>query len=66
VEADPGGIGQARDPLGSEDGVQLAEELGQAPGAHHGHAVGDQLAQGTLAPWTATSPTISTPGVART
>ena len=48
MEADPGLVGQAGDPLGPEHCRQAAQHAWQAPGRHHWHALSDDLAPGDL------------------
>jgi hypothetical protein len=44
VEADPGLVGQAGHPLGSEHRRKLTQHAWQPPCGHHRHPVGDHLA----------------------
>ena len=48
VEADPGLVGQACNPLGPQHPGELTEHAWQAPGRHHRHALRDHLASGDL------------------
>ena len=48
MEADPGLVGQAGDPLGSQDRWEGAQHAWQPSGRQDRHAAGDYLAPGDL------------------
>jgi hypothetical protein len=66
VEADPGLVGQAGDPFGPQHRRELRSMLGRRRADTTGTPSVTTLPQGTLAPWTATTGTTTTPGSGRT
>src|SRR4029453_1433582 len=48
VETDPGLVGQVGDPFWPQHPWKGTKHSGQAPGRHHRHALGDDLAPGNL------------------
>jgi hypothetical protein len=66
VKVDPGLVGKGGHPLGSQHRREGAKQAWQAPGGHDRHTVGDHLAPGDWASWTATIGTTAMPGSGRT
>ena len=66
VEANPGLVGQADNPFGSQHHWKGAKHAWQAPGRHHRHAVGDHLAPRNRDAVDSHDRTTATPGSGRT